>query len=207
MDNPYLLISLHNNERTAISVASRFVREHNAAFFELVNDGNHNIEANLINRKIAFDPNMIFTTTGRKVNLKSNHCWNNFNSVQAQLFARYLLEEFMEAKTIVALHNADGNFTIKDYKNGSMAKLTKEIYISTSANESDFILTTVDRIFEQLKAQNFNVVLLTNHKVRDNGSLGYYCAKANKPFVSIETAFDHKEEQLKMLTAIDTLLQ
>ena len=60
---------------------------------------------------------------------------------------------------------------------------------------------------DDLKEKGFNTVLLNHRKLRDDGSLPFYCSKNNKSFVHIATLPGHKEEQRKMLEALDGFLK
>lgn len=207
-ERSYLLVSLHSNETQAIQNTMSFARSHNAVFYKLGNQNRRNVEANLLDKKISFDPYRIFTGMGRKINLKLNRCFDRATSNRVQQFAHFLTGEMDPYKTLVSVHNTDEHpISFTDYKKGGkMEKQAGEVHQNDLLDVKDFFLTNEESIYHQLKARNFNVVLQPRGKMKDDGSLGLYCSKSNKPYVAIETKADHKKEQQEMLTAIDQIL-
>jgi hypothetical protein len=205
-ERPYVLVGLHGDEAAANYSAFLFARSHGAAFFRLQND-KKNVEADLLDRKVRFDPGNIFTSLGRQVNLRLNKCWSKFTNQRVQELASFLVGQVVRDKTVIAVHN-DHNESVGDYQEGGrLAKQVKEVYVQPSSDAHDFFLTTDENIFNKLKDRDFNIILQKKGKMKDDGSLGVYCAKAGKSFVSVETLSAHSGMQQKMLSAIDAVLQ
>src|SRR5689334_15173342 len=53
----YVLVSLHSNETPAIRTALSFALDKGAVFYRLDNGNKRNVEADLLDRKVCFDPN------------------------------------------------------------------------------------------------------------------------------------------------------
>src|SRR6476661_8685842 len=62
----YAIVALHGNETSAIEGAQAFAQAHGANFFRIGNQETQKVEGVLMDRKICFDPNNIFTVNGRK---------------------------------------------------------------------------------------------------------------------------------------------
>jgi hypothetical protein len=203
----YTLVSLHNDETTAITVAKSFAETRNAGFVQLLNEGKHDIEVTIRDNKIVFDPDKIFTPTGRKENLKSNLGWKKSSNTRVQVFSLFLIDELVANKIIVAVHNnKDGS--MNDYaKAKSFSKQPFNFHQNPSLDQTNFFVTNQETLFQKLKQNGFNVLLQNRHNLKDDGSLGVYCTRTNKPFISIETRAGHLQEQYQMLLAVDNMLQ
>jgi len=205
---PFILISLHSNETTAINTARSFIEKEGGLFLELLNYDQRLVVFNEAEGKFSFDPNRIFTPAGRIANLKLNKSYNKKVEQQVQQFARFVLAEIPGIKTIIAVHNnTDGNYTINDYKKGN--KLERDallVYQNPALDEDDFFLTTNLSLFKSLKAEKFNVILQDKGKAKDDGSLSIYCARSNRPYVNVETEHGHLEQQQKMLSVLNEII-
>ncbi|HWJ30076.1 MAG TPA: hypothetical protein VNS32_26300, partial [Flavisolibacter sp.] len=198
---------LHNNEQTAILNASFFAEGNDTRFIQILHDGGRNIEANLGDRNVRFDPDKIFTPAGRKSNLKDNQSWSKSSAQQVGLFARFMVNQFINTGTIISVHESENDQTINDYtRSPLLIRIAKAIHINATSDPNDFILTTDENLFMHLK-QNFNVVLLNKHKMKDDGSLKIYCTRTNKNFVQIQTLSDHTKEQNEMLHSVCNNIQ
>lgn len=206
-DKPYIMVSLHHNETTSIAEAKDFVVYNGGVFYELLNNNQRNVSFELLDKKVVFDPNRIFTGWGRTENLKLNKSWNKVADKQLLNFARFILNELPESKTIVAVHNnTDGNYSINSYKKGGeLEKDAKEVYHNTTMDADDFFLTTSKTLYDKLKQQECNVVLQSN-KAKDDGSLSIYCAKAFRDYVNVETQHGHTSELKNMLKILEEVL-
>lgn len=208
-DKPFVLLSLHNNEYTAIQTGRNHIEQYDGTFYELVNNQERHVDFVLMDQRYRFDPNRIFTFKGRQSNLKMNRSWNKVTHDQVLRFAQFILNEIPFRKTIVALHNnSEEDYGLQEYKsNGAYRKGTKEVHINPDMDEDDFYLTTDAAIFEQLKELNYNAVLQDNHKIKDDGSLSVYCGKVNRKYVNIETQFGHEKVQEEMLDVLEKILK
>lgn len=207
-DKPYVLLSLHNNEYTAIQSGLDYVTEYGGTFYELVNNQQRNISFVLMDQRYHFDPNRIFTYRGREANLRMFKSWDKRTHDQVLQFAQFILNEIPFRKTIVALHNnTDGEYDLNDYKKGGRYyRETKAVHSNPDMDRDDFFLTTDATIYKRLKELNYNVVLQNNSKVKDDGSLSVYCAKVNRKYINIETQFGHTGVQQEMLDVLEKVL-
>jgi hypothetical protein len=203
----YVVVSLHSNETSAIRTAMGFAENHNAVFYRLMNSERRNVEADLLDKKITFDPNCIFTTTGRKQNLKKNHCFDKPTDEQVYQLSRFIIRDMADENAIVSVHSSDNNSIIFYKKGGRLHKEAKEMYQESSMDPGDFMVTTEENIFRALKSKGFNVVLQNKSKAKDDGSLSIFCARAGKPYVGIETKAGHDSEQRRMLEAVDSIFE
>ncbi|HWJ90351.1 MAG TPA: hypothetical protein VNR87_04530 [Flavisolibacter sp.] len=203
----YVLVSLHSNELAAIRTAMNFAEARNAVFYRLMNSERRNVEADLLDKKITFDPNCIFTTTGRKQNLKMNHCFDKPIDEQVFQLSRFIIRDMSNEKAIVSVHSSDDHSILEYKKGGALHKQAKEICQQPSMDAGDFMVTNEEYIYRALKSKGFNVVLQNKAKAKDDGSLGIFCSRAGKPYVGIETRAGHTEEELRMLDAVDRIFE
>lgn len=208
-EKPFVLLSLHNNEHTAVQTGRNYVAENGGVFYELVNDQQRYISFNLMDQRYLFDPNRIFTYKGREANLKMFRSWDKRTHDEVLRFAQFVLNEMPFRKTIVALHNnTDEEYNLNDYKRGGkMHREAKAVHYNPDMDPDDFFLTTDATIYNRLKELNYNVVLQNNSKVKDDGSLSVYCVKVNRKYVNIETELGHAGVQEEMLEALEKVLE
>lgn len=208
-EKPFVLLSLHNNEYTAIQTGREYVTENGGSFYELVNDQERYINFELMDQRYLFDPNRIFTYKGREANLKMFHSWDKRTHDQVLQLARFILNEIPFRKTIVALHNnTDDDYDLMDYKRGGRYhRETREVHYNPDMDKDDFFITTDEGIYNKLKELNYNAVLQNNAKIKDDGSLSVYCAKVNRKYVNIEAQYGHDGVQEEMLEALEKVLK
>lgn len=206
-DRPYVLVSLHSNEAGSIATARSFALAHGTEFFRLQYADRRNVEANLMDRKVVFDPARIFTSWGRRLILKKNNCWDKMVNNRVQQLAHFVTAEVVREKTVVAVHNTEGDGLLDFQKGGKLEKATRSVFRNPALDPHDYILTTDEALYAQLKARQLNVVLQNNARTKDDGSLRVYCVKAKTPYVHIETLAGHRAEQERMLEAVDAILQ
>lgn len=205
---PFVLLSLHNNEHTAIQTGLDYVSENGGAFYQLINEGERNVSFELMNQRYLFDPNRIFTYRGREANLRMFKSLDKRTHDQVLQFAQFILNEIPFRKTIVALHNnTEGEYDLNEYrKGGKYYRETKAVHYNPDMDLDDFFLTTDETVYERLKNLNYNVILQNNSKVKDDGSLSVYCAKVNRKYINIETQFGHTGVQQEMLDVLEKVL-
>jgi hypothetical protein len=208
-EKPFVLLSLHNNEHTAIQTGINYVAENGGAFYQLVNEGERNVAFTLLDQRYLFDPNRIFTYKGRETNLKMFNSWDKRTHEQVLRFAQFILNEIPLRKTIVALHNnTDAEYDLKDYqKGGKYFRETKALHYNPDMDLDDFFITTDEGVYQRIKELNYNAVLQNNSKVKDDGSLSVYCARINRKYVNIETQFGHTGVQQEMLDVLEKVLK
>jgi hypothetical protein len=208
-NKPFVLLSLHNNEQTAIQTGLEYVSENGGTLYELVNNQQRNISFVLMDQRYLFDPNRIFTYKGREANLKMFRSWDKRTHDEVLKFAQFILSEIPFRKTIVALHNnTNEEYDITDYKRGGRYyRDAKAVHTNPDMDLDDFFLTTDAATYKRLKELNYNVVLQNNAKVKDDGSLSVYCARVNRKYVNIETQFGHAGVQQEMLDVLEKVLK
>ena len=205
-ETSYVLVSLHSNEAPAIRAAMEFAHTHSAVFLRLLNQEQRMVEADFFDQKVRFDPNQVFTTWGRRIELRENDCFNKLTNLRVQQFARFILGEIRPGKTIVSVHNTETANSINVY-NGAFEKEAKEVYINPEKDAADYFITGEENYFNSLKAQGYNVVLLHRSRMKDDGSLAVYCSKSNQPYVIVNALGSHTEEQVRMIEAVDRMLK
>ena len=89
---------------------------------------------------------------------------------------------------------------------GSEAQNAADVFISEREDIDDFFYTTDSTIFYNLKQAGFNVVLQNNKAVVNDGSLSVYCGYNNMRYVNIEAQHGHKEQQMRMINALNEML-
>ena len=208
IDQPFVLVSLHNNEYAASEAAQKFVAEQGGTFLELQNNNERNIEFSLFDKQMIVDPAHIFTPKGRWNDLAANQKKDHVISQQIGALASFIINEIPLQKAIISLHNnIAGGHTIDMYgKNGSLAKNVRSVYQNPEMNSGDFFFTTDKDVFEQLKDRKYSVVL-QNFQAKDDGSLTVFCAKTRRTYIGIETQNGHTEAQEKMLNAVAEILK
>ncbi|HEX6915928.1 MAG TPA: hypothetical protein VF145_11840 [Chitinophagaceae bacterium] len=201
--NPESLVflNLHENERTSVEAAKDFLESRSGTFVSVQQNGNRNIAFTLKNTAYVFDPNRMFTKTGRIRNLKMlNKNYSSAAEETVEEFSDKLISKFRQASLVVALHNNTNGkpLSVHSYR---------VKYVVPGMDPDDFVLTTEKSIFERLKAKRVNAVLETTGTSIDDGSLAYYCSKKNLPYINVEAQAGHQAEQLKMLKALDDIIE
>jgi hypothetical protein len=208
VDEPYVVVALHNNEFTAAEAAKKFVANNGGLYVELLNDNQRNISFSLFNKDMVVDPNKIFTPKGRWQNLAPGQKKDHIIGQQLTEFANFIIEELPEDKTVISVHNnIDGENSIQRYTKGQdLARNVKMIFINPAMDPDDFIVTTNKEIFEKLKSHGYNVVL-QGYQAKDDGSLSVYCTKMHKSYVGVETQLGHFNEQENILNTVAEILK
>ncbi|MDB5192758.1 MAG: hypothetical protein JWQ96_2321 [Segetibacter sp.] len=207
---PIVFINVHDDENTSVEAAHEYLLENGGNLFQLQQEGARNIKFDLNNKQYIFDPNRIYTKSGRTASLKLLSTNNTAAAAGVELLASQILAEYIDNKILViALHNnSDSNFSINSYKKGgSEAKNTGMLYINPLMDPDDFILTTEDTIYHYLKEKEISVVLQNNKTVADDGSMSVYAASKGIPYINVETQHGHKDEQLEMLRALKDIVK
>ena len=210
------LLSLHDNENTAIDAFNNLPKEISFNLFEIHQQNLRTLACRINNKNYLFDPNRIFSQTGIKSTLeKCNQGTSTFPlEVTSQIkdFSDDLLKEFTTrnpSKYIVSIHNNTNGapLSITDYiKPNKYHTEASDVFKAQEKDPDDFFLVTELKDFDYLKALNENVVL-QNDNPTDDGSLSVYCRKNNIPYINIEAENDHKAQQTNMLKIIHKLLK
>lgn len=204
---PYVVVSLHDNEFTASEAAKKFVSRNGGLYLELENNNQKNISFTLFNKNLVIDPNNIFTPKGRWNDLTASQKKDHIIGQQITGFANFIIEELPVDKTIISVHNnVEGDYSISRYAKGKdLYRNVKLIYTNPEMDADDFIVTTDKSIYEELKDRKINVVL-QSYQSKDDGSLGIFCTKTHRSYVGVETQLGHYTEQENMLNVIAEIL-
>ena len=204
---PYVVVSLHDNEFTASEAARKFVARHGGLYLQLENDNQKNIAFSLFNKKMVIDPNNIFTPKGRWQDLSAGQKKEHIIGQQITGLANFIIEELPIDKTIISVHNnVEGEYAIARYAKGKdLHRNVKQIYTNPEMDPDDFIVTTDKDIFDSLKDRKINVVL-QSYQSRDDGSLSIFCTKTRRSYVGVETQLGHYAEQEMLLNIVADIL-
>lgn len=193
---------MHDNENTATTATRKLIDEQGGRLIELQHKGTRYISFSVNGKNYQIDPNRIFSDVGIRNNLtdlNGNYAEEAFVTVQT--FAQKLLNQFIlsnNKRDIVAVHNN----TNKNWDINSFRSEATQIHIQQGADLDDFFLVTDKNDFDRLQKKRFNVVLQSQKKVADDGSLSVYCGKNKIRYINVEAQDMHADEQFKMLKAL-----
>ena len=153
-----IFFNMHENEKTSIHAIKTYAKEHGIEYLYLKHSGERRITFEL-DSLYSIDPNRIFTPAGRKATLIDGGCYSDSAQRAVAKFAKDILIELQDKKTIVAMHNnTDGNYSIRSYMpDSSEAVNTKELFINPDMDPDDFIYTTVPYFYEALVKKGINM--------------------------------------------------
>lgn len=207
-NNPgIVMISLHDDEATAIETSKQVLRKTGGYLIKINNDSTRLISFKLNGLTYKFDPNRIFTQTGIAATLKKQGRYSPAAAVAVKNFAKFILSKIPSATaTLIALHNNHvGDYSIYTYAYGVLMKDKREIYIDSIHVADNFFITTDDIIYNKIRGFGYNVALQNNSQAKDDGSLSIYYGKKNKSYVNVEALHGKPEVQFNMLmTVINT---
>jgi hypothetical protein len=205
---PYMFISLHNNENAVAETARNFILSEGGSLLELLNDNRRNIDFTLFDKELSVDPNNIFTPKGRNQDLSVNKKTDMIISHQLNGFAQFIIGELPYEKVIVSVHSNDaGDYTINAFsKNGEHERDAWMMFRNPALDENDFFVTTDKDLYNQLKERNLNVVL-QSIRSKDDGSLAVFCGRTHRGYIGIETRKGHNEEQERMVRIVHEILK
>ena len=201
----FYFINVHEDETTGIEAAKEFVQDSGGVFIYLKHGQTRNINFNCDGNKYAFDPNRIYSDSGRMSSLKKlSASYNPYTDSITANFANSFLSLINNPKHIIALHNnTDENYSVKSYlKGGSEYGNAQKIYINKKLDTDDFIFTTDENIFRECKKLKLNVALQDNEDCFDDGSLSVYFGRENISYTNIEAQHTHLQQQKEMINAV-----
>ncbi|MEP6512914.1 MAG: hypothetical protein ABJA79_03545 [Parafilimonas sp.] len=199
-------IDLHENETTSVQAARKFLQEEGTALLVKIHQkSERNIEFWLQNKKYLFDPNRIFTSTGRRKTLEKLSSYAPAAEKEVEKFADSILSNIKYSKLIIALHNntEGAPLSIKNY----IGSIHFKTFVNSEMDADDFFLTTEQSIFDFLKEKKMNVVFELPDTVLDDGSLSIYCNKNKIPYINVEAQEDHFTQQLQMLETLREIIK
>lgn len=200
-------INVHDDENTSVEAGLVFISRYGGSLLQLQHSGQRYFNFKLKGQTFSFDPNRIFSKSGIRNTLDKQFKYGLDAALEVKRFSDSLLKKIEDKKLVIALHNnREKGLSILNYKKkGTEAKNTGRLYINSSMNPHDFILTTQSSIFYYLKRKKINVVL-QHHKPVDDGSLSVYAAKKRIAYINIEALHGHLDEQIRMLEALKDLI-
>jgi hypothetical protein len=206
------IVHVHENETTAVAAANWLIDSTMQGYFVTWQcQQKRLIDFTLNKTTYRFDPNRIYTSAGIRATLKTYGKYSDSALMKVNRIAEVFKENFVNGKKVViALHNnTDASpLSINSYKRGAAFGMeAKRLFINQKRDADDFILTTEENYFDNIKRLGFNVVLQNNMKVTDDGSLSVYCGKQRIPYINVEAENGHLTEQKEMLTAIWLLVK
>lgn len=200
-----LLVSLHSNEKTAISAANEVLKSRSGSLYVLENGGERRMPVYSTTRRLTIDPNRVFSEAGVIRDLRMYSIFREGEARQCVQFGQDIIEkiEITKSRTVVALHNnTNGHFSLRSYlPGGSEAKAAAMVHHSDE-DEDNFFLVTEKHLFEALRLRGFNVVLQDNKNAPDDGSLSVYCGRHGIPYVNVEAENGDLKNQIRMLEAL-----
>ncbi|NUN13695.1 MAG: hypothetical protein HUU55_08660 [Myxococcales bacterium] len=216
LDAPYALISVHANETTAIEAAKLLIRRGRPLVLHtLVHKTSRRVSVRFGTKTITVDPNRIFTHQGIAVELDirrfpSRSAWvPPITQLAAELVARF---EIPSRPVAISIHNntQKGSLTVHHYAKGKpQQKEASDVFAAAENDPDDFYYVTTPALFQQFKTMGYNVVL-QHGQATDDGSLSYYCAAQNIPYVNVEVeaagaSMRTNQKQTQMLMILDAV--
>jgi len=181
-------VILHDNENSA----SKAARSGCGKIVELANGGKRRVSFRLSGKKYSFDPNRIFTASGRAATMRPRS-----SKAAQRLVAEYARKLFsaIGGCNIVALHNnAGGSYSLASYRKGD--RNTADVHRAAGQSRANFFLTASKSKFNRFKAAGYNAVLQKRRPAND-GSLSVRCAGSG--YVNIEALRGQTALQKRML--------
>ena len=198
-------VSMHENERTAITAARQLLDQHPGRLLELRSRGQRLVTFWLGATPHVLDPNRMFTDTGIENTLRRYGSYSRaaHGAVAGLRDAFLSLLPPQHDRPVVALHNnAARSYSVDQYRPGGVHGPDAEAIAVQPHRESDaFFLVTTARLFEPLRAAGFSVVL-QGEASTDDGSLSVWCQRHGRPYINVEVRHGRLEEQRRMLQAV-----
>ena len=204
---PFLLLSVHNNERTGVETAEELSRKYEIDFLQLLNFNKRMIDFNNKNYIYSIDPNRIYSDSGIIATLAKNNYFDSSNILLVKSLGEFIISKIDTGKIIVAVHNnTEAEYDINRYLT-DLKEDAEDVFVNPEMDPDDFFLTTDRKIFEELKKRSFNAILQNNVLAKDDGSMSVYFGKRGIPYVNVEAQHGNKEVQEKMLKELYDVLK
>ena len=196
-------LNLHDDENTGVEAALSVIRQHGGRVIELQHGGERNITFALGDTSYTFDPNRMFTDQGANLTLADLSDSSQAAASAVRAFAEALLDEISldTVGTIITLHNnTDERYSVLSYNEGGEYETdVLFVHITDDVDPDDFFFVTDRRLYDRLRAGDFNAALQDNARATDDGSLSVYAGQQGVPYVNVEAEHGHFEMQVKML--------
>lgn len=213
-ENPYstkeiLFINVHENEATSIEALNQFDVKNEYKFMWLNHNATRRIFYNHKEEIFSVDPNRIFSHEGIVATLAYDTICNRKAEKMAKALAHEILKSVNHTSWVISLHNnTPENYSIKGYlPDGDEAPNTKDVFINDSMDTDDFIYTTDQFLFDELKKRNVNVILQDNVNCINDGSLSVYCGIKGIPYANVEAEDGHLAEQIELIRVVVSIIE
>lgn len=202
-DGKVILLNVHENEQTAINTMIRKGIEDSLPFLFLHQREQRRIFFNVNDTIHSIDPNRMFTAQGIRNTMMDSMFYTMAGERQAKRLTSAVLRRVENRSWIVTMHNnTEDNYSILSYVEGGDEEMNaEEVVLRKKEDPDDFILTTNELLFNQLKTAGVNIVLQAQNPM-DDGSLSVYCEQNNLPYVNVEAQHGHFEKQLQLLDLV-----
>jgi hypothetical protein len=205
--NKLTMVNVHDDEQESVDAAIPILEKQGGRLIELTHTGKRRVVFSVEGKEYSFDPNRIFSKAGvrltvrpeadreAKVPERAHLAVDRF----AEQFIRYF--ELQKQPAFITLHNnGEGGLSIHTYEpGGDWAADTDELHVSSTVDPDEFFFVTDERIFEELKRRDANVILQDNTIKRDDGSLSVFAGRHGIPYINVEAQPEHFEEQIRMI--------
>ena len=197
------LVSVHDDEDTAVEAAREVLRDRGGTLVELRHTGGREIVFQLAGTEHRIDPNRIFTPAGRRATLETLSTWSQPADDVVAAFADELLSTLAidEVDVVVAIHNnTPDRYTAASYApGGPLAADAARVRLRPGGDADDFFFVTGTGLFEGLTGRGHSVIVQNEATVQDDGSLSVWCGRMGIPYVNVEAEHGHRAEQAAML--------
>lgn len=204
----YTLLSLHEDEQTAVAAAHTLLQRRGGRLVELRSTGKRLLSFGLGGRLYRVDPNRIFTDPGIDKSLRYYSQITPAAHQAVVLFRQKLIEiAFAKKATVLSVHNnAPGGYSVDSYKpGGSLAQDAAQVHTAAGRDPDDFCIVVNPALFQRMQKAGLNVVLQSATPA-DDGSLSVWCQQAGKPYINVECRHGHRAEQLSILETVTSML-
>jgi len=197
-------VRVHGDELEAQITGKWAVKQYGGVFLD-INNATRDVFFEINHKKIAFDPNRIFSEEGIKQDLlEHGHLASDDEIAQIQKFSEFVLNRSTRFEHIIALHNNE-EFNIAFYlAGGECFGSAQDIHVDPSQHKNDLIIVTHRDDFEACKAHKLNVVLQNKAQADHSGGFSEYCCKKNIRYFNVEYYKGHLDEQKK---AVDIIMK
>ncbi len=213
--NQLTMVNVHDDEQASVDAGVKVLEKTGGRLVELTHTGKRRVVFDLNGKQYSFDPNRIFSKAGVRLTLRREDQRDGTVPEEAHLAVDRFSEQFIryykldKQPAFITLHNnGDGSLSIHTYEpGGEWAADTDVLHVSKKADPDEFFFVTDERIYKELKKQDFNVILQDNTIKRDDGSLSVFAGRHGIPYINVEAEPEHFEEQVRMVRIATQVLR
>ena len=204
-----VFINLHDDEYTSVIAARKLLERSGGLLITIDNRKQRNIRFRLRNQTYTFDPNRIFSREGVRSTLSELGRISAPAVDEVERFGKRIVQLIpAEPRFVIALHNnTDGHFSVHSYRSGSnRSRDAKAVSYNAKQDPDDLFLTTDEKLYTQLAALDYNVILQDNEHAKKDGSLSVYCGERGIRYLNCETEHGRTGQYFEMiLAALDAI--